>query len=214
VGVLGDMTARIDMRKALPWPQAATPGDTVWLGAADADGRVVSFIQSIYWEFGSGVVLPESGIVWQNRGASFSLDPGATNALAPGRRPFHTIQPALAVLADGRVMAYGSMGGDGQPQTQAAVFTRYTVHNQPLQRAIAAPRWLLGRTWGTETASLRIESRFPAEIVETLRQRGHDIETTEPYDEIMGHAGAVVKRPDGFLEGAADPRGDGMAACF
>ena len=213
-GALDDMAAWIDRERALPWPQPALPGDTVWLGAADADGRVVSFIQSIYWEFGSGVVLPESGIVWQNRGTSFSLDPTATNPLMPGRRPFHTIQPALAILADGRVMAYGAMGGEGQPQTQAAVFTRYAVHNQPLQQAIAAPRWLLGRTWGTETANLRIESRFTPEIIEALRQRGHDVAVTPPFDEIMGHAGAVVRRPDGMLEGAADPRGDGAAACF
>ncbi len=93
------------------------------MGAADATGLVVSYIQSIYWEFGSGCVLPATGVLMQNRGASFSLDPKAVNALEPGRRPFHTLNPALAVLKDGRVMAYGTMGGDGQPQTQAAVFT-------------------------------------------------------------------------------------------
>ena len=97
------------------------------MGAADASGLVVSYIQSLYWEFGSGVVLPRTGVLMQNRGASFSLDPGALNALAPGRLPFHTLNPALAVLNDGRVMAYGTMGGDGQPQTQAALFTRHVA---------------------------------------------------------------------------------------
>ena len=97
---------------------------------------------------GSGVVLPTTGVLLQNRGASFSLNSGALNALAPGRLPFHTLNPALASLADGRVITYGAMGGDGQPQTQAALFTRYVQFGQPLDRAIDAPRWLLGRTWG------------------------------------------------------------------
>ena len=135
-------------------------GDTVWMGAADASGLVVSYIQSLYWEFGSGVVLPATGVLMQNRGASFSLEPGAFNALAPGRLPFHTLNPALAVLADGRIIAYGAMGGDGQPQTQAALFTRHVRYRAPLERAIDAPRWLLGRTWGSTHTNLRMESRF------------------------------------------------------
>ena len=110
-------------------------GDTVWMGAADGSGLVVSYIQSLYWEFGSGCVLPATGVLMQNRGASFSLDRHALNALAPGRLPFHTLNPALAVLADGRVMAYGAMGGDGQPQTQAMVFARHVLH-----RHAARPR--------------------------------------------------------------------------
>src|SRR5215470_11449591 len=111
------------------------------MGAADASGLVVSYIQSLYWEFGSGCVLPRTGIVMQNRGASFSLDRNALNALAPGRLPFHTLNPAIAALPDGRVMAYGTMGGDGQPQTQAAVFSRHVMFRQPLDKAIEAPRW-------------------------------------------------------------------------
>ena len=95
------------------WPNTLQKGDTVWLGAADAQGCAVSFIQSIYWEFGSGTVLDNSGIVWQNRGTSFSLDDQHHNALKPHRRPFHTIQPAMAHLSDGRVMSYGTMGVHG-----------------------------------------------------------------------------------------------------
>ena len=112
--------AKIDMKKAARWPAPKGEGDTVWMGAADATGLVVSYIQSLYWEFGSGCVLPATGVLMQNRGSSFSLDPKALNALAPGRRPFHTLNPALAALKDGRVIAYGTMGGDGQPQTQSA----------------------------------------------------------------------------------------------
>lgn len=210
-----DARARaIDPRKALPWPQPARPGDTVWLGAIDGGGNAVSFIQSLYWEFGSGVVLPESGVLWQNRGTSFSLDEGSLNRLAPGRKPFHTIQPAMALFADGRVMPYGAMGGEGQPQTQAMVYTRYAQFGQLLAEAIAAPRWLLGRTWGATRANLRIESRVAPEVIAALEAAGHDLEVVGPFEEVMGHAGALVRHPDGGIEGASDPRCDGAAlAC-
>ena len=137
---------KIDRRKAARWPPTPSGGDTVWMGAADAAGLVVSYIQSLYWEFGSGLVLPRTGVLMQNRGTSFSLQVGALNLLAPGRLPFHTLNPALAVLKDGRVMAYGTMGGDGQPQTQSAVFTRHVLFGQSLAEAIDRPRWVLGRT--------------------------------------------------------------------
>ena len=211
---LDAMAAGIDPDRAAPWGAATKPGDTVWLGAIDGAGRAVSFIQSLYWEFGSGLVLPGSGVVWQNRGTSFSLDDGATNPLMPGRKPFHTIQPALARLDDGRVMAYGTMGGEGQPQTQAMVYTRHVVYGQELQAAVTAPRWLLGRTWGAAAMNLRIESRFPEEVIAALRAAGHDLEVVGPFDEIMGHAGALVRHPSGVIEGAADPRGDGGVAAF
>ena len=101
---------KIDARKAAKWPAPHGEGDTIWMGAADSSGLAVSYIQSLYWEFGSGCVLPKTGVLMQNRGSSFSLDPKALNALAPGRLPFHTLNPALAVLNDGRVIAYGSDG--------------------------------------------------------------------------------------------------------
>ena len=205
--------ARIDMRQALPWPQRAKPGDTIWLGAADKSGLMVSYIQSIFFEFGSGVVSPATGVLMQNRGASFSLDPKALNPLMPGRRPFHTLNPALAELPDGRVMAYGTMGGEGQPQTQAAVFSRHALFGVPLGEAISRPRWLLGRTWGSEATNLRLESRFDPDLVDALRRAGHDVEVlAEPFSDTMGHAGGVVWHTDGHLEGAHDPRADGGAA--
>ncbi len=212
--VLDDMAGNVDMTRALPWPEANSKGDTVWLGAIDSEGRAVSFIQSGYWEFGSGTVLESTGITWQNRGTSFSLDPAHHNCLQPHRRPFHTIQPALAHLSDGRVMPYGTMGGEGQPQTQAMIFSRHVLHGQGLQEAVSAPRWLLGRTWGAETTSLRMENRFDPSVVSALRSAGHDLEEIGPLDEVMGHAGALVLHPDGLIEGAADPRGDGQAAGF
>jgi gamma-glutamyltranspeptidase/glutathione hydrolase len=211
---LAACAARIDPQHALPWPQPAAQGDTVWLGAVDGAGRMVSFIQSIYWEFGSGVVLPQSGVCWQNRGMSFSLDARALNALEPGRLPFHTIQPALAELADGRVMVYGTMGGEGQPQTQAAIFTRHVMHGMDLQAAVDAPRWLLGRTWGADSTTLKLESRFDPELCAALAAAGHALEMLPPYSAQMGHAGAIVRASDGALYGASDPRSDGAVAAF
>ncbi|MFK8083816.1 MAG: gamma-glutamyltransferase family protein [Granulosicoccus sp.] len=211
---LDAMAAQVNPERAAPWPDAATGGDTVWLGAIDNAGRAVSFIQSVYWEFGSGVVLPSTGITWQNRGISFSLDADHHNALMPHRRPFHTIQPALAILSDGRVMSYGTMGGEGQPQTQAMVFTRHVIQKQSLQTSISAPRWLLGRTWGSESTNLRIENRFDPEVYEELKAMGHDVEIVGSHEEIMGHAGALVHHPDGLIEAAADPRSDGSAVGF
>ncbi len=214
LAALDAMAATIEPTRAAPWPELAKKGDTVWLGAIDREGRAVSFIQSLYWEFGSGVVLPETGIVWQNRGTSFALDEVQLNPLRPGRRPFHTIQPALALLDDGRVMVYGTMGGEGQPQTQAAVFTRHVLFGQELQAAVSAPRWLLGRTWGAATTNLRIENRFGEDVIKALIAAGHDVELVGAFDEVMGHAGALVRAPTGVIDGAADPRGDGQAAGF
>ena len=211
---LDEMAGDIARTKALPWPDATSKGDTVWLGAIDGDGRAVSFIQSLYWEFGSGTVLDETGIIWQNRGTSFSLDAEHHNCLKPGRRPVHTIQPALARLADGRVMSYGTMGGEGQPQTQAMIFSRHVLHGHRLQEAVTAPRWLLGRTWGVENTNLRIENWFNPAVISALREAGHDVEEVGAFDDVMGHAGALVHHPDGLIEGAADPRGDGQAAGF
>ncbi|MDX1527485.1 MAG: gamma-glutamyltransferase, partial [Gammaproteobacteria bacterium] len=164
--------------------------------------------------FGSGVVLENTGIQWQNRGSSFSLDDHALNRLLPGRKPFHTLNPALARLDDGRVMVYGTMGGEGQPQTQGAVYTRYAVYGQALQAAVTAPRWLLGRTWGEESTTLKLESRFDPSVIEALAAAGHDVEVVTPFNDLMGHAGAVVHHPGGLIEGAADPRSDGRPAAW
>jgi gamma-glutamyltranspeptidase len=211
---LAEMAGRIRPDRAAPWPAPAQGGDTVWLGVIDADGRAVSLIQSIYWEFGSGVVLSDTGILWQNRGVSFALADGAQNVLRPERKPFHTLNPALARLRDGRTLVYGTMGGEGQPQTQAALFTRFALFNQQLQAAVTAPRWLLGRTWGATSANLKVESRFDPELIEALRKAGHDVEVVAPFSDMMGHAGGIVHHSSGLLEGAADPRGDGVVAAF
>ena len=167
----------------------------------------------MFWDFGSGVVLPVTGIVMQNRGVSFSLDPAALNPLTPGRKPFHTLIPAMALFEDGRVMAYGTMGGDSQPQIQAQVLSRYRL-GIALADAIDAPRFRLGRRegrsrgHGAARAALRGRSRQ-----RSLSQAGHPVmRVEEPYSDDFGHAGALVRHGrDGRIEAAHDPRSDGGA---
>ncbi len=211
---LDTLADNIDAKQAMEWPQPTKPGDTIWMGAIDSEGRSVSFIQSIYWEYGSGVVVPETGVLFQNRGHGFTLEEGHPNILAPGKRPFHTLNPAMAQLNDGRTTVYGNMGGEGQPQTQAAVFSRYAMFDQPLQQAVTAPRWLLGRTWGENSTTLKLENRFEPELIQALKDAGHVVDMVEPFTSIMGHAGAVVRHASGVLEGATDPRSDGGVSSY
>ena len=212
--IVATLAAKVRRDRAAPWGKNLKPGDTVWMGVIDKEGRAVSFIQSIYHEFGSGIVLKESGINWQNRGASFSLDPNALLVIKPGKKPFHTLNPALALFNDGRMMPYGTMGGDGQPQTQCAVFTRVGAFGMTPQDAIAAPRWLLGRTWGNPSDTLKLESRFDAAVFAGLRARGHEVESLGEFDESVGHAGALIRTKDGALMGGFDPRSDGGVVGF
>ena len=199
---------------ALPWGRNARPGDTIWMGVIDKDGIAVSFIQSIYHEFGSGVVLPTSGVNWQNRGCSFSLNPGHVNTLEPRKKPFHTLNAGLAQLNDGGTMVYGAMGGDGQPQTQATIFNRVMRCGDHPQLAIERPRWLLGRTWGQSSDTLKLESRFDPAVVTELRALGHEVETIGAWDEGVGHAGMLIRHANGVLEGGFDPRSNGGVASF
>jgi gamma-glutamyltranspeptidase len=152
-------------------------------------------------------------VLLQNRGSAFSLDPAHPNCLAPGKRPFHTLNPAMA-LRDGRPeLLYGTMGGEGQPQTQAAILTRVLDLAMDVQTAIDAPRWLYGRTWGDPTSALSVESRIPPQVADALSRLGHDVRVVGPWDDKMGHAQAIWIDPrTGTRHGGADPRGDGLAA--
>ncbi|MGI3168511.1 gamma-glutamyltransferase family protein [Pseudooceanicola sp. C21-150M6] len=209
---LTDMAARIDLSCAAAWPAPSRDGGTIWMGCCDRDGTMVSYIQSVFWEFGSGLVCPTTGVLFQNRGAAFSRAEGP-NMLRPGARPFHTLNPAMARLKDGRRIAYGTMGGEGQPQTQAAIFTRYAGLNQPLAEVIAAPRWLLGRTWGDVSTTLKLEARF-GDVITDLAALGHDTEVIPDFSDLTGHAGGVVLHPGGRIEAAHDPRADGGALAW
>jgi len=190
-------------------------GDTCYFCASDGDGLVVSIISSIYHDFGSAVVGGDTGIILQNRGAFFALDEDHPNCLAPGKRTFHTLAPAL-LLKDGRPhLAFGSMGGEGQPQSQAAIVTRMVDFGFDVQQAIEAPRWLMGRTWGTPDRNLSLESRISDEVVRELRRRGQPVQMVPHWSDQMGHAQAIrVDHENGFFEGGADPRGDGAAVGF
>ena len=109
-------------------------------------------------------------------------------------------------------MAYGTMGGDAQPQIQAALFTRHVLYRQPLDQALDRPRWFIGRTWGSAHGSVILEGRFDGNLIDRLMSAGHEVDVmAAPYAGNMGHAGAVVLHPNGTLEGAHDPRADGGA---
>ena len=197
-----------------PSNEGSPGGDTCYFTVVDESGLAVSAIQSIYFDFGAGVVAGDTGIVPQNRGAYFSLDPGSANALERGKRPFHTLIPAMLTKDGEPWLCYGTMGGEGQPQTQAALVTRLVDFGDDVQRAIEAPRWLYGRTWGAEDRSLSLEKRVSDGVIRDLEARGHDVSIARSYDETMGHAQAIRIHDNGTLEGGADPRGDGSALGF
>ena len=208
---ISELASEVNQEQAMPWPKTAEQGDTVWMGALDSEGTMVSFIQSIYWEFGSGLVHPEYGLIWNNRGTSFVLDREHPNALGPGLKPFHTLNPAMAIFDQGERLSYGTMGGEGQPQTQAAIFSRFRYQGLGLQESISRGRWLLGRTWGDQSQDLKLEQDLYAHIGEALESRGHRIKQVPAKIELMGHAGAIYLANSGMCEAATDPRSDGIA---
>lgn len=187
-------------------------GDTCYFCAVDDDGLAVSAIQSIYHDFGSAVIGGDTGLIMQNRGSFFSLDESHPNRLEPGKRTFHTLIPAM-LCEDGEPrLVYGTMGGEGQPQTHAAMVTRLVDFGYDVQQAIEAPRWLMGRTWGTESRDLSLEGRISDEVMRELRMRGQPVKPLTDWNDNMGHAQAIrIDEETGWLEGGADPRGDGSA---
>lgn len=190
----------------------AAGGDTTFSCCVDGEGNAVGVIQSLYFEWGSGVVAGETGLLLQNRGSFFSLDPRHVNRLEPGKRTFHTLTAGMLLGADGKPeLVYGTMGGEGQPQTQTALVTRVIDHGLDVQTAIEAPRWLYGRNWGEEYSGLRLEARFGEVAAKALRAGGHErVSLVGAWDELMGHAQAIQVFPD-RLEAGFDPRSDGAA---
>jgi len=202
--------ALISRRRARPLDARTAEGDTIAIVTADGDGNAAVVIQSTYHEFGSGVLAGDTGVLLQNRGAFFSLDPRHPNRLAPGKRTAHTLIPSMYLVGGRPRFAYGTMGGEGQPQTQAALVTRVIDRGLGPQAAVEAPRWLLGRTWGDATRALRVEGRFGPALPDTLRERGHDVQVVEGWSDLMGHA-QLVRLDDTGLTGGSDPRADGAA---
>ena len=205
--------ALINPDKAIDVPSYGdirTGSDTTYFSVIDKDRNAVSFINSIYFAFGSAVVAGDTGIMLQNRGAGFSLDPDHPNRLEPGKRPFHTIIPAM-VFKDGRLlMSYGVMGGDIQPQGHAQVLVNLIDRGLNLQQAIDAPRvrYLSGR-------GVMMEDALTAPVIEALIRRGHERIMPGPgltHRALMGGGQAIMIDPaTGALLGASDPRKDGLA---
>ena len=183
--------------RALAGRAAAAAGDTIAIATADGAGNAVSLIQSLYFTWGSALLAGDTGVVLQNRGSFFSLDPAAVNALAPGKLTMHTLTPSM-YLVDGRArFVYGTMGGEGQPQTQAALITRRLHRGLGPQAAVEAPRWLFGRTWGAPSRALNLEGRYPPDLAGDLAARGHDVKMGEAWDDLFGHAHCIWLSPDG-----------------
>lgn len=186
-------------------------GDTTFSCAADEDGNVVGVIQSLYWEWGSGVIPEDTGVILQNRGSFFSLDSKSPNYLEPEKRPGHTLTCSIVTGEEGPEMVVGAMGGDGQPQTQATLITRTIAQGLNPQQAIDLPRWLLGRTWGEKHNGLRLEGRYNEETISNLDKLGHEqVSLIEAYSDLVGHAQAIRVYKDRY-EAAADPRALGSA---
>jgi gamma-glutamyltranspeptidase/glutathione hydrolase len=188
-------------------------GDTIAVVAVDAEGRAVSLIESLYMNFGSGIVARGTGIFLHNRGAYFRLKSGHPNELRGGRRPLHTLSPGM-LLRDGKPeLVYGTMGGDAQPQIHLQLIHHIYERGASVQAALDAPRFVYGRDSETAFAdSVRIESRFDPVLAAGLRERGHAIELIGAYDHGAGHAHAIaIDRERGTLAGGADPRADSLA---
>ena len=187
-------------------------GDTIYLCAADGDSSAVSLIQSNYAGFGSGLVVDGTGISLQNRGAYFSLDPNAANALEPQKRTLHTLIPSMALREGRPVVVFGAMGGDGQPQTHLQVYTNLLRYGMNIQAAIESPRWAHGADEPGQRELLHMEPRFPAETLAELAALGHEIALVTPLDSAMGHAnGILIDERMGVLHGGSDPRAEGAA---
>lgn len=200
---LDQLAGAVDPGRAADWPPATpAPGGTAYLCAADADGRTISLIQSNFMGFGSGLVAP-FGVALQNRGAQLSLDPGHVNAVAPSVRPLHTLIPALARRDGQVVLTFGTMGGDGQPQTHLQVLDRLR-RGERLQDALAAWRFMVQPADGLVV----VESRAPAWVVEGLRTRGHEVHVVGAWESLLGHAHAIARTDEGWAA-ASDPRSEG-----
>jgi gamma-glutamyltranspeptidase/glutathione hydrolase len=210
---LAERARRIDMKRAQAMTAGTPPrGGTVYLTTADASGMMVSFIQSNYMGFGSGVVVPGYGISLQNRGAGFSLDPGSPNCVAPGKRPFQTIIPAFLMKDGLPVMSFGVMGGNMQPQGHVQTLLRMLLRQQQPQAACDAPRWRV-----MQGLDIEVESGMGQKVVDELITRGHRL--TQSKDSYMDFgSGQFIWRlgnpaVDGYVA-ASDSRRDGLAAGF
>ncbi|MEP6607623.1 MAG: gamma-glutamyltransferase family protein [Burkholderiaceae bacterium] len=210
---LGKRAKRIDMRQAAAAAAGKPPlGGTVYLSAADASGMMVSFIQSNYMGFGSGVVVPGYGISLQNRGAGFAFEAASPNCVAPGKRPFHTIIPGFLMKGDEPMMSFGVMGGNMQPQGHVQTLARMLVAGQQPQAACDAPRWKV-----MADLDIEIENGISPNVSNELSARGHHITRAEDTYMDFGSGQFTWRLGNPAVDGyvaASDSRRDGLAAGF
>jgi gamma-glutamyltranspeptidase/glutathione hydrolase len=207
---LRDRAALVGEQAEDPLHGAPKAGGTVYLSAADESGMMVSFIQSNYMGFGSGVVVPGTGISLQNRGAGFTLDPDHVNTVAPGKRPFHTIIPGFVMNADGTpLMSFGLMGGPMQAQGHLQMMLRILRYKQNPQAAADAPRWRIES--GLKVA---VERSFDPQVIEALRAKGHDVEVEDPSGVFAFGGAQIIQRTAHGYVGGTDPRKDGLVAAY
>ena len=219
---LDALAGRIDPMRAMPLDAGTLPGGggTVYVTATDRQGNAVSLLESNYQGFGSGLVDPSTGIAFHDRGAFFRLDPDHPNALAPGKRPAHTLAPGM-LLRDGRPwVVHGSMGGEIQPQIFAQVVSAVVDGGADVATAVAAPRWAaMMREQHGPADRTEVESRVHDHLLEALRAKGHAVVVREPWSSSMGHAHAIeiVRDANGDVvsyAAGADPRSEGSAAAW
>ena len=190
--------------------------DTTFICVADREGNAVGLVQSLYFDFGACVLDPQSGVMLQNRGSFFSLDPTHHNFLEPGKQSASTLMSGMLCKDGHPYLVYGSQGGEVQPQAQTSIVTRMVDFGLDVQSALDAPRLLYGRTWGDTSNQLLLESSAPDAVFEGLRHRGHPVERVGWPHTRMGTAQAIrLKGPwSPFFEGGADVRGEGIALGF
>jgi oxamate amidohydrolase len=208
---LATKAASIDAGCALPWPHVYQPGDTAFLGAVDRKGRCASLLQSLYFDWGSGTVVGDTGILWQNRGAAFSTDIASPNCVQPGKRPFYTLNPGLALKSGRPHLVYGTQGADGQPQTLALLLSLLIDHKLDPLGALSRPRFLLGQTFSDSRDSLKLEAGLDDSTVEAMAALGHQVSILDAFSPIAGQAGVIRIMANGQIDGAHDPRSDGGA---
>jgi gamma-glutamyltranspeptidase/glutathione hydrolase len=207
-GYLKERAKLIDASRAST-PSFGTPGGgTVYLTAADADGMMVSYIQSNFQGFGSGVVVPGTGISLQNRGVGFVLAEGHVNQVGPRKRPFHTIIPAFMTRSGQPVMAFGVMGGFMQAQGHTQMALRLVDHRQNPQAMIDAPRWRV-----EAGPTIHVEEAMPPAALEALRNAGHALTVADRFNTDFGRAQIALKTDGGYI-GASEWRTDGQAVGF
>lgn len=191
-----------------PYPGKPGGSDTVYLATADNEGNMVSYIQSNYMGFGSGLVVPDTGISLQNRGANFSLDPNHYNSLQPGKKTYHTIIPGFLTKEEKAIGPFGVMGGFMQPQGHVQIIMNMIDFNLNPQSALDAPRW----QW-VAGKRIKIEQHFPRYIAELLERKGHQIEV-ELDSSSFGRGQIIFKDDNGMLMGGTEPRADGGIAAW